>query len=211
VFGPAPFIGRLPDVIPSYEDFDVLSNGNVSTITHSSMAFGTAFGSRKIAVAIASSITSSRVIQSVTIGGVAAARQVKTDTGSPTIVGVEIWTALVPTGTSGNVVLTLDAAPSFGSETKVFLYNLRHVKSATATDTGVGSTSTTIDIEEGGAAIGIFQRAGGAHTWTGLTEDDDQTGASAASLASEDGESGLSVSVSGGINVQILLAVAAFR
>lgn len=209
MFGPAPFIGYARQVTATLTDQNNQSDVSVAAITHSSLSFGAAHSKRLL---VAMVYTSGIVVDSATIGGVAATRRAIADSG----VGqtVQIWVAAVPTGTSGNVVLTLDSTDS--GVTTVFIYNIQFAESAVPTDTATAtSTSTTIDIEPLGTAVGIFHRADANHTWTGLVEDAEEVGTnprqSVAHLDSEAGETGLTVSVSGGANIVILLAVAAFR
>lgn len=211
MFGPPPFWSPARDVEVTYVTKSYISETSASQ-THS-MSFGTAHSNRKIVVAIHSVIIGGGAISGVTIGGVTAALQEQRDDGGASPTSVSIWSAKVPLGTSGDVVI------SFGGSEQalitVFLYNMLYARSATATDTGEGSTSTSIDIEEGGAAIGIFFSSSANHVWTGLTEDaEDATTSprrSVAHLESAAGATGLSVSVAGGISATPLLVVAAFR
>jgi len=83
--------------------------------------FGEAWTGRVIAVGI--SYAAGAVISSVTIGGVSATKQVA-QTENDGIFGeshnAEIWTATVPTGTSGNITCTLASGSYVGFAMSVY-------------------------------------------------------------------------------------------
>lgn len=101
-------------------------------------------------------------------------------------------------------------------------YSLEGLQSTTATDTG-GDTgddpATTLDIEVGGAAFGVVYASGGAYTysWTGLTEDTEQTIETSRSFGSAhedipDGDTGRTIQATdSGFDVQTVLAAIAMR
>jgi len=79
---------------------------DLTTYTFSSQPIGTASGTRRVVVSIGTNST--RTISSVTIGGVSATVNA-TNTLSGTA-HVALASAVVPTGTTADVVVTLDAA-----------------------------------------------------------------------------------------------------
>lgn len=97
----ARYSGKTPSVVYTGTAVNGNATGNFST----SAALSTAAGTRKIAVAIYNTLgTGSSSITGVTIAGVAATRQVRI-AGSG-VAECAIWTALVPTGTSGTIAIT---------------------------------------------------------------------------------------------------------
>jgi len=159
-----------------------------TVFTHSSQALGAANAGRKIVVAVGQSAMSASVA-TLTIGGVSAS-QVAEEIGGDS--RVEIWQADVPTGTTGDVVVTWDAV-SFRSGIGVYrVVNAAAAAYATATTSGSATSfSGTVTIPAGGIAIAVcFGSAGGTQTpfaWTNLTErydeqvdaaNSEQTGAS---------------------------------
>lgn len=148
--------------------------------TFSSQAFGDAHTTRQILVA-AGGHRDNRGVSSITIGGVTASN-VKTQ-GQGAGGTIALYIAAVPTGTSGDVVITWDGATGGGSSVAVWrLVGL----SATATDTdGEGyaegsATNFTLDVNvaAGGVAVAatVNGNSGGEpHTtvWSNITENYD--------------------------------------
>jgi len=150
------------------------SSSNLTTYTHS-VNFGDEASDRKIIVLGAGRDTDNWDISAITIGGVSA-----TVTRADGSVGSykEIWCAIadVPTGTSGNVVVTYTGQMS---DNFVLVYRATGIVSNTATDylsAGGDPATGTLDVIRGGVVVGLeisnMYRTGAA-TWTGLTEDVD--------------------------------------
>lgn len=153
---------------------------NATAYTFSSQSLGTADADRYIIVGIVSRDTGqSTTLDSVTIGGVSATIVVNhrnLDGGGNTSFAA-IAVANVPTGTTGDVVVT------FSQETlRCGIGMWRTVGiDTTPTDTGGSSAddpTTSLDVSAGGIAVGIAMASNGTSTttWAGLTEDwDDST------------------------------------
>ena len=175
---------------------------DTTAYTFSSQSLGAAAANRKIVVGIVNYDDSpGTAASSVTVGGVTADR-VQAMIGAGATMSTEIWQADVPTGTTGDVVVTWAAAvKSCGIGVwRVIGANSRPYGSKTTTaDPGVVS----MNIPAGGIGIGMSATGSGAGvtwTWTNLTEDFEDSitsGArsqwSGASAAFASAQSGLSI------------------
>lgn len=151
---------------------DAGNTSGLSTYTFSSQNLGTAAADRFIVVAIETrnSGTSDRTINSVTIGGVSAVVTQETQAGTNRNV-VALACAAVPTGTAGDVVVTLNGAML---RCYIQVYRAIGISSTTPSDTErlAGASPTgTIDVPAGGilvacAASGNALTTDG--TWTGV-------------------------------------------
>jgi hypothetical protein len=131
------------------------------------MAIGTASASRVVVVA---AVISAAALTSMTIGGVSATL-VKAD---PTLFNLSLWYAVVPTGTTADVVV--NSAVNMGNGNIIVGY----LTGATATPTANGSTpstasdpiSITIAVPVSGVAV-VYVTTGGTvvGTWSNATED----------------------------------------
>jgi hypothetical protein len=101
-------------------------------------------------------------ISSVTVAGIAATRRVNSD-------HAQIWTATVPTGTTG----TITVVSSSGTLNGIGVYSLYGLSSEVPVDTDAGSSSASVDVNSGGFVIASFaaNTPAGTPTWTGLTRD----------------------------------------
>jgi hypothetical protein len=160
--------------------------GGGTTVTYSSLSFGTGDPNRIISAAVVNRPTalSTNTITSMTIGGISATQvsgaYVK-DTSTSFI--ADIWQAAVPTGTSGNVVITYSDA---STRSGIDLYSIvTATPTATAaagafTDVNAGGTqAVTLTIPTGGAAICIYGNRSTSvpavgTTWTNATGDNDE-------------------------------------
>ena len=145
------------------------STSNLTTYTFSSLNLGTASSGRQIVVAAFG--TSSQTISTLTVGGISASLIVgRTDTSSER--RVELWAAPVPTGTSGDVVVTWSGAQI---RSGVGVFSMTGALS-TANDTqsdavASGASSVSLNIPSNGGAIAVGDSAtSGLNSWTGLTE-----------------------------------------
>ena len=147
-------------------------SSDTTEYTFSSQSFGAADSDRKMVVGIVCYDDSPGTrVSAVTLGGVAA-NLVSGMIGAGATMTTEIWEADVPTGTTGDVVVTWAATvKSCGIGLwRLIGANSRPYGSGTTTaDPGVLST----DIPAGGVAIGMSATGSGAGvtwTWTNLTE-----------------------------------------
>jgi hypothetical protein len=122
-------------------------------------------------IVVAASDQAGTDISAVTVAGIAATRRV--DNGH-----AQIWTASVPTGTTGTISVT----SSSGTLNGIGVYSLYGLSSAVPFDTDTGSNSVSLDVNAGGFAIVSFSgNTPGTATWTGATGDyADSVGGSAA-------------------------------
>lgn len=141
--------------------------------TFSSYAIGAASASRVVVAVIGWGNAIGRTITSVTIGGVAATLvQASSAAGTANYIGV--YYAVVPTGTTADVVIDWDASGSGGCFCKVFY---GYPVSSTPLDSAVTSaasggliTASNIQIGVGGVLIAVRSGSGGAtaaFAWTG--------------------------------------------
>lgn len=164
------------------------NSANQNSYTFSAQSLGTADSARIVIVGVASRQgTAGITISSLTVAGVSAS-QLVSNVGTPDSSITAIWAAAVPTGTTGDVVVTF----SSGTQVSCHIGIWRMLRSSsTAFDTGGGignNPSDTINIPAGGAACAVAYSAGASPTttWTGLTERfdnvvDTQTGTGASS------------------------------
>jgi hypothetical protein len=165
-----------------------VSTADQTTYTFSSQNLGSAAADRYIVVCIQSRRASGTpTVNSVSVGGVSATivNQVG-NTGSVAAIAI----AAVPSGTSGDVVVTFDSGML---RCAVELYRVTGIGSAAAHDSGVSTAappSRNMAIPAGGLAVGCaaFSQASGSATWSGLTEDYDTSAESLLTCTSASGE-----------------------
>lgn len=152
------------------------STSDLTTYTYASQSLGTAAADRHIVI-----VTGARkagagfTLSSVTVGGVSATivEQVTHNVTNSNTTGIAI--AAVPTGTTGDVVVTWSTGVLRNWISVYRLDNLDDPTSPlTATDTGA-NPSGAINTTEGDCALGGATSAAGATTWSGITEDVDTT------------------------------------
>jgi hypothetical protein len=151
---------------------------NAEAYTFSAVNFGAAAAGRYIICCVYGQ-SATGTISSVSIGGVAATQATSVKANDDAL---SIYIAAVPTGTSGDVVVTWTAAMG---DCGVATYSTSGVGSTTATDQGTSSTAsgttgqTNLTINAGGIGVAISKNRHGATTcsWSQLTEDyDNQDG-----------------------------------
>ena len=170
----------VPAVPISFTSVDTPAANTTSqtTYTFSSASFGSAASVRVIVVAFASRAnTTGRTISSVTIGGVAAtAAAVGNYSSGGASDFAAIYYAELPSGTTGDVVITFSAA-MLRCALQVFRMTGQDsvTPSATATDTTGDPMDGDVNVVAGGAAVGVSATGGasGGTVWTGLTESTD--------------------------------------
>lgn len=147
-----------------------------TTYTFSSVSFGTEASDRVTIVGFASRANASgRTINSVTINGVSATyANIGSFTDASNSDFAAIYYADNPTGTTGDVVITFNAA-MLRCSLQVFRM-VGHLSSAPydiAADNTGDPLDGNVNVVAGGAAIGVVNVQGGGGTgnaWTGLTE-----------------------------------------
>lgn len=148
------------------------SASDLTEYTFSGLSLGVAAVNRKIVV-IVGGFVNSDTINTVTVGGVSTTTIIEQ---AVTEGFLELRQADVPTGTTGDVVVTWSAGVS---NCLVGVYRVIGATDA-AFDTGVDTTDTlndTLNIPTGGVVIGGAFSAAGASasfSWTNLTEDFEQ-------------------------------------
>jgi hypothetical protein len=190
---------------------------DLTEYTFSGQNLGTEAADRHIVVCVLSRGTVGSAVSSVTVAGVSASLVIaRTNSTSGNNVA-EQWIAAVPTGTTGDVVVTFNGGML---RCRHMLYHLVGLD-PTAHDTGSGvaaeDPSTAIDVPADGAAIGCAVATGGSgsETWSGLTEDqavttDSQIRATCASDEFASTQTGLAVSVNFTSVVNAALVVASW-
>lgn len=200
--------GKLLDLTYQDTDSDLTAQ---STYTLSGMGIGTANTNRRVLVAIGIINIPVRTVTGVTIGGVSATELAQVSNAGG--VTTAWYYADVPTGTTANVVITLDAS---ASNCHAATYRLVGENSMTPTDTdttnGSGSSqSTTVTKTGQGVALSANTLSSSANsTWSNLTEDIDNNVLSAASAALDGGGS-LSPSSSWGSSKSYAAATVVIR
>lgn len=147
---------------------------DLTTYTFTGAALGTADSTRRI-VAVVTGANANRTISSATIGGVAASIAVQVTGGTNITSGIII--ADVPTGTTGDVVVTWSAAQVRCSVAVFAVYNLLSSTAvATASDTAATS-SLNVNIQTGDILIVGGCGNAGSSSPTGYSERYDSTDA----------------------------------
>ncbi|MCG7984744.1 MAG: hypothetical protein JAY90_18580 [Candidatus Thiodiazotropha lotti] len=172
--------GGGPLEITNTDTETATSVSGTTTHTFSSASFGDANSTRRIVVAVADCF--SGIVQSITgmtIGGITATEIIaQLNAISLNTVETVIYYADVPTGTTGDIVITWSHNMStsmygFG----ISVYRLINAKSMTPTDTASDTTDPiTLDLDiPSGKSVVIAAAgcsAGTGITWTGLSNED---------------------------------------
>lgn len=204
----------------SISQTDIGANAsNLTTYTFSSRSLGGAAADRYIAVAITTRSANARTIDSVTVGGVSAAEvvQVRNGSGGNSSIAA-IFIAAVPTGTTGDVVVTHNLGVDYCGIT---VYRIIGSTGASPSSNSSISNnpSASINVPAGGVACAVaYTQANTSATWTNLTKDADFVTADTQSRchtsahgAFETEQSGLNVVCNFGSNSLVAFAVAAFE
>lgn len=154
-----------------------IDTNSLSTYTFASQPLGVEFSTRKIVVGVTTRIngTLTGTIDSVTVAGVAATQIAnrRTASGADSYIA-NMYIVAVPTGTTGDIVVTTNAA---AVNCYVGFYSARNVSSTpfdTATAGATGGTSTvTLDVDtlNGSIVIACGMNLNAGFTWTGVTAD----------------------------------------
>lgn len=153
-------------VSPKGPAFSILSSGintaNQIEYTFSSLSFGAAATDRLLIVAVTSGgVLDPATLLSATIGGVSATIHAQANNTGNSVNGhAAVFSALVPTGTSGSVVVTWDGAGAMGN-TAYALYRATGLVSSTPTDTATAAgTSPTMSIDRANNGFIVAAAAG---------------------------------------------------
>lgn len=158
-------------------------------------------------------------VTSMTIGGVSATKIVEKNNAPGPQTFCAIWIADVPSGTSGNVVITYQFSSGSSS---ICVYAAYNTNSATETDSEVpGFTAPitlSVDVASRGIIIGhafaVATLTGSSASWTGLTEDFDSavgsTWQTTASIIATNAEAPRAITVTG-FAMSIFAVSASFR
>lgn len=145
------------------------SMSGLTTYTFAAMSFGTASADRYLIAGFIGGVTTVRTVSSVTIGGVTATELYYVANGAT---AAAFYIAAVPTGTSGDVVITWSAGYD---RCGVSLWSATGLGSTTVVDTGTSTAdpyNDTMNCNAGGFILGVGFDNGGPSTWTwtNLTE-----------------------------------------
>lgn len=166
------------------------SGSGLTTYTFTSVSLGAEGGNRQIIVGISSSVgTSGRTVSSVTVAGVSATSLVFRDSGGGSSRISALWIANVPTGATGNIVVTFSGSMARAGIT---VYAGRNLTSNTpqATNNDANTTGAALTLSLTGTTAGfivaqaMIQSSGETFTWSGLTRDNNVTVGSALTMSS---------------------------
>tara|TARA_R110002020_G_scaffold467684_1_gene691461 strand:+ start:358 stop:1017 length:660 start_codon:yes stop_codon:yes gene_type:complete len=192
---------KKPVVTGSFASSGV-STADLAAYTFSGVALGTAATNRHIVIAATTAGGSAADASSVTVGGVSASLVVRASGSDHT--RAELWIASVPSGTTGDVVITWSGTKDRCGYAAWAMYGASASASDTATDSDT-TPSFTIDVPANGYLIAGAGFNGPSSvptaTWTGVTEDYDETtkpnsGQTGGSVALATAASGRTVSFS---------------
>jgi len=170
----------FPAVVRTFIGSNSVSGINTTSHTFAAQSIGTASADRYVVVGIVvSEYTSTMLISSVSIGGVSASVLAQVRPSSNDI-QVALYMANVPTGTTGDIVITTSGANI--RQAAIGVWTLTNLQSATPASTGTDNTDTagsamTIAVTAppvGSAVIAVAaQRSTTGFAWTNQTEDFD--------------------------------------
>jgi hypothetical protein len=142
--------------------------------TFSGQAIGTAAANRRVVVGTSVGGDGSKPLNTVTVGGISAIDLGQSGVTSPDLLNNELWMAVVPSGTTADIVLTFAASQS---RVGIGVWAVGTTQTGASDTLGVsvdsgGSAGGTIDCPAGGVIIGVHTvRAATTFTWTGIDED----------------------------------------
>jgi hypothetical protein len=148
---------------------------DLTTYTFAAQAIGTASATRRVVVVIRTAST--RTVSSVTIGGVSAS--IDHTVTSASVARLATVSAVVPTGTTADVVVTLDAG-AVGLSIGLWTLSAGAPTGQTATDSGASPITMTVTTAVNDVVIGhVATAVASAYAWTGAAErfDDQSTSA----------------------------------
>ena len=190
------------DLVLTHSHDAVDSGAGSGSYTFSSAAIGTASATREVVVGVWMSEVSGSGVDALTIGGVSATQLISHNLSAEK--DASFWKANVPTGTTGDIVVT-HGASGYNCAIDVWwcptaIGTVFDSISDYSPASSAGSTGT-IDCPAGGAILAFGHNNGSdATTWTGVTEQSDRqidgvTYGSAASSDFASFQSGLTVTL----------------
>jgi hypothetical protein len=190
---------------------NAIDSGSATTYTFSGKTLGAAASDRIIVVGTFST-NAVKTVSAVTIGGVSAAQVVAaTNSGGEQCA---LWQAAVPTGTTGDIVVTWSGAEvgcGIGVWRIVGATSAAHASSGVS---GASPLSSTLDIPANGVAIAYSGAASSNRTaaWTGLTEGFDANGVEdGVNSGNHTGASGAFATLQTGLTIQMTLSGTSIR
>ena len=182
------FAGIAGTISPRFVTYQELKTDTVgaSTYTFSAATIGTAVAGRVVIVGVTWFNDTARTLSSATIGGVSASILVQTGANGTIAVGSAIIAAVVPTGTTADVVVNMSGSTG-GCAAGV--WTASGLQSAAAFATGSNTTLAALGVSTSPAGFLIAVAANDntrTFTWTGATEnyDSNYDGTAVASGAS---------------------------
>ena len=159
--------GSVTPLAVTYKNKTHTNNQSSSTFTFSSLAFGTASADRNIVVAFAARNNAARTLSSITIGGVTATIHGTAGVLTQQQGLVGIAHALVPSGTTGSIVLTFtggnwqqDILNGVGIDWWSVVGDLNTTPTDSFSQNSAGAISKNFTIPKGGAAFVIGNPTG---------------------------------------------------
>lgn len=153
---------------------------NQTTYTATDISFGPASSKRRVIVGVAVSTATGVQPDQMTIGGVAATLHDGIAPSGTFSVTVQIWSALVPTGETGTITMSVPSGDMGGGSLYVFAaHDLRDsAPTDTAADRVIGDpdgTDVSIDVKAGGVVVAVAATSNtnpATFSFTGLTVPD---------------------------------------
>lgn len=182
---PALLAERTPELV--YNDLFSDLGQNLTSVTVNNVPFGTAHATRRVFALIGVGMASGATISGVTIGGVAATEHIQAQASGSPAQTVGIFSALVPTGTTGTIFWTRSGGGDMDGA-GVYCLSSYYQKNAAAYDTasdvttGSGSTVCDVDVRARGFVLGVMKisntltatwSASGSGTGIGLLPESD--------------------------------------
>jgi hypothetical protein len=159
---------------------DLHDDVNRTIYTFSGASLGTEASGRVIVVCVSSGQDNEiRTISSVTVAGNSCRINAQTGADGGSVAGaVGIASLVLASGTTGDIVVTFSSAAP--RNCGITVYNVTGLSGETEFDFASSTSdpaSMTISVEDGGCIIGVTndRNTAGTVTWTGITEDVDDT------------------------------------
>lgn len=155
--------------------------GPKSGVTYTSAPLGPADASRTIIVGTALRENGVETVASVTVAGISATNRGQVYNSGTFVTGMVYWTAAVPTGTTGNIVVSYTASVDSADGCAVWAaYGLSSaVPVATASSFSTTAPALNLNVSDGGLVVAMSwgQSLGTPSTaWTGVTNNAEVVG-----------------------------------
>lgn len=164
----AMLLGSSPNPSVVYQT-NVGSTSDLTTYTFTAAAIGTASPNRAVVIVAATVGAALRTISTVTIGGVSASLVKQQTQGFS---DTEMWIAAVPTGTTGDIVVTYSAGTLRCGVGVWAVYNLQSMTALTTSGSTASPNSLNLNTTANSIVIaGCGTTSGGtSFSWAGVTE-----------------------------------------